>query len=207
MSAVLISPAQLAALAPNCDAEVWAPALSSAAAEREINTPLRLAHWLGQLCEESAGLTHLTESLDYSTRRLCQVWPGRFPDFAAAMPYARNPEALANNVYGGRLGNTHPGDGWIFRGRGAVQITGRANYEKFGEILGLDLIAHPDRAAEPAISSRLAAAFWAMHGLNAKADADDVEGITRAINGGLTGLDLRKAAVAKARGIFGIHSA
>lgn len=200
----MITAAQLSAIAPHCDAEILAPALSSAAAERQINTPLRLAHWLAQLVVESLGLTVFVENLDYTTRRLCQVWPGRFPDLAAAMPYAHNPQALAENVYAGRLGNNQPGDGWKFRGRGLIMITGRDNYAKFGEIVHVDLIADPNRAGEPIVSPRIAAAFWTMHGLNAKADADDIVGISRAINGGRTGLDDRKAALAKAKHVLGV---
>lgn len=200
---MLISPAQLAALAPNSDAEVLAPALSAAAAEREINTARRLANWLGQLSVESGGFVRMVENLSYSAERLCQVWPGRFPTLASAQPYARNPEKLAEKAYGGRLGN-HPGEGFRFRGRGLTQITGRDNYQRFGQMIGVDLIAHPEKAAEPSNAARLAAAYWATHGLNALADADDIEAITRAINGGLTGLADRKAAVAKAKRIFGI---
>lgn len=202
----LITPAQLAALSPNCDAEVLAPALSGAADERDIDTPNRLAHWLGQLYTESAGFTRMVENLSYSAERLCQVWPKRFPTLKAAQPYARNPQALAEKAYGGRLGN-HPGEGFLYRGRGLTQITGRDNYDRFGEMLGLDLVDHPQLAAEPVNAARIAAAYWSTHGLNALADADDIEGITRSINGGLTGLADRKAAVAKAKRIFGIRVA
>jgi putative chitinase len=203
---MLISPAQLAALAPNADAEVLAPALSSAAEERQIDTARRLAHWLGQLSVESGGFTRMVENLSYSAERLCQVWPGRFPTLAAAQPYARNPQGLAERAYGGRLGN-HPGEGFLYRGRGLTQITGRDNYARFGQMIGVDLLAHPDKAAEPLNAARLAAAYWWAHGLNTLADADDIEAITRAINGGLTGLSDRKTAVAKAKRIFGIQQA
>jgi putative chitinase len=203
----LLTAAQLAALAPDCDAEVWAPALSSAAAEREINTPLRLAHWLGQLCEESAGFVHLTENLSYSAERLCQVWPGRFPTLASAEPFAHNPDALAVRVYSGRMGNVTSDDAGKFIGRGPMMITGRAAYRMYGAALGLPLTKHPELAAQPVPGARIAALYWSDHGLNARADADDIEGITRAINGGLTGLPERKAAVARAKGIFGIRAA
>lgn len=203
---MVISPAQLAALSPDRDAEALAPALSSAATAHEINTPNRLAHWLGQLATESMGFRRMVENLSYSAERLCQVWPSRFPTLKAAQPYARNPEKLAEKVYGNRLGN-HPGEGYRFRGRGLIQTTGRDNYQRYGDLAGVDLIAHPDLAAEPFTAAHIAAAFWSTHGLNALADADDIEAITRKINGGLNGLADRKAAVAKAKRVFGIRLA
>lgn len=203
---MLISAAQLAALSPDCDAEVLAPALSAAAQEREINTPQRLANWLGQLSVESGGFRRMVENLSYSAERLCVVWPGRFPTLASAQPYARNPEKLAEKVYGGRMGN-HPGEGFLMRGRGFTGLTGRDNYELFGKLIGIDLAGHPEKAAEPVIAARIAAAFWSTKGLNVLADADDIEAITRKINGGITGLADRRAAVAKAKRIFGIRRA
>ena len=201
----MITAAQLAEIAPRCDAEILAPALSTAAETRDISTPLRMAHFLGQLCVESSGLTVFVENLNYSATRLCQVWPGRFPNEIAAQPFEHNPEKLAERVYGMRtsLGNTEPGDGYAFRGRGLIQITGRANYQKYGEIIGVDLIAEPDKAAWLTIAPRIAAAFWASHNLNPLADADDLRGITLAVNGGLTGFDARKAWVAKAKTVLG----
>ena len=203
---MLISPAQLANLAPNCDAEVLAPALSAAAAERQIDTARRLSHWLGQLVVESGGLQRFVENLSYSAERLCVVWPRRFPTLASAQPFARSPEKLAEKAYGGRMGN-QPGEGFTYRGRGLIQLTGRDNYARYGQMIGKNLIAHPDLAADPATAARLAAAYWWAHGLNVLADADDIEAITRAINGGLTGLTERRAAVAKAKALFGIHAA
>lgn len=200
----LLTADQLAALSPSCDAEILAPALSAAAAEFEINTARRLAGWLGQLYVESQAFTHFVENLNYSAARLCQVWPGRFPNLIAADPFEHNPEKLAQRTYGGRMGNTQPGDGFRFRGRGLLMITGRDNYAHYGALLGLPLIEDPDLAGEPVIAPRIAAAFWHAHGLNDLADADDLEGITRAINGGLTGLADRKAAVARAKTIVGV---
>ncbi len=92
--------------------------------------------------ETGARFAPIEENLNYSAKRLMQVWPKRFPSLAAANPYANNPERLANSVYGGRLGNTSPGDGWKYRGRGLVQITGKANYEKYG------LADTPEKASE-----------------------------------------------------------
>lgn len=196
------TPAQLAELAPLSAAETLAPALSDAAASSGIDTARRIAHWLGQLDVESGGFTRFEEALGYSAERLVQVWPKRFPNLIAATPYAHNPEKLAERTYGGRMGNTEPGDGWRFRGRGLLQLTGRDSYSRYGAILELDLIGHPDLAAQPVNACRIAGAYWSAHGLNDLADVDDIEGITRAINGGLTGLAERKAAVARAKSIL-----
>jgi putative chitinase len=202
-----VTPAQLAALAPNCDAETIAPALTAAADEFHINTPLRLAHWLAQLDVESAGFTRMVENLNYSAERLCQVWPARFPSLDAAQPFAHQPEALGNKVYGGRMGNVQPDDGSRFKGRGFIQLTGRSNYLRYANILGADLVNNPQLAADPDVAARIAGAFWEQSFLNAKADADDLRGITRTINGGETGLDARQAALTKAKSILGIHTA
>lgn len=199
----MITPDKLRAFAPGCDFATLAPALDAAAAEFAIDTPKRLAHWLGQLHHESAGLTRLVENLNYSAERLVQVWPSRFPNLIAAQPYARSPEKLAERTYGGRLGNTTAGDGFRFRGRGLIQTTGRANYAAAARATGLDLLNDPDLLMKPAGAARAAGVFWRDHRLNALADADKVEAITRAINGGLLGLDDRKAQVARAKTIWG----
>ena len=102
--------------APVFAAEIRSGAFSAGDAE--------LDDFLAQILHESAMLERLEEGLSYSAERLCAVWPGRFPTIAAAQPYARNPDALANKAYGGRLGNTQPGDGWRFRSRGLMQVTG-----------------------------------------------------------------------------------
>ena len=199
-----LSVEQLTAFAPRCYARDLAPALSAAADERKINTPKRLAHWLGQLSVESAGLTRFTENLSYSTERMMAVWPHRFPTLASTSGCVHNPLGLANVVYAGRLGNTHPGDGYKFRGRGLIMLTGRDNYTRTGQALGLDLAEDPDLAETPTVAARIAAHFWAAHGLNALADHDDVRAITHAINGGEVGLEERKAAVARAKTALGV---
>jgi putative chitinase len=198
-----VTPAQLAALAPNCDAATIAPLLSAAAAEFEINTPLRLSHWISQLSVESGGFLRTTENLNYSAERLMVVWPSRFQTLAAAEACAHNPDALALRVYSGRAGNVTGDDAVRFIGRGWTQLTGRSNYRKYGAKLGLDLIGNPKQAADPGPASRIAGAYWADHGLNVLADEDNIEAITRAINGGLTNLAERTAALAKAKLILG----
>lgn len=158
-----------------------------------LDTPLRRAHFMAQLAHESGGFKRLVENLNYSADALLRTWPARFtPESAKAC--ARQPEKIANTVYAGRLGNDQPGDGWRYRGRGYIQLTGKANYAEFSQRLFGDdrLVRDPHQAAEPATAIRIAGAFWVAKGLNSLADLDDLEAITRRINGGLHGLVDRK---------------
>lgn len=116
----------------------------------------RLQYFLAQLGHESNGLTHKEEGLSYSASRLTEIWPSRFPTLEVAKKYERNPEKLANFVYGGRMGNVNPGDGYKFRGRGYIQLTGRETYREIGKIAGLDLENDPDLAAKPENAVRIA---------------------------------------------------
>ncbi len=149
-----------------------------------------LAHFVAQVLHESGGLGRLVENLNYSAERLCAVWPKRFPNPDRARPYARNPEGLANYVYGGRMGNIDPGDGWRYIGRGLIQITGRSNYELIAELTGMDVVTTPDLLTEPNAALLSALAWWG----ESLPEADDmsVEQVTRVVNGGLNGLDERK---------------
>lgn len=189
----MITPSLIHALNPNLkQPEVTASKLQKAADQHDINTRLRVAHFLAQLTAES-GLVPQQENLNYSAKRLMQVWPARFPNLEVAQPYAMNPEALGNKVYGGRMGNTEPGDGYKYRGRGFIQLTGRANYSKYGQQTGFDLVNNPDLLLQIGVSAQVAAAYWADHGLNALADQNNLQAITRGINGGLNGLESREA--------------
>lgn len=182
-----------------------APLLGKTAAQHfpayRIETPLRISHWLAQFAHESGGFKRFEEDLRYTAGRLCAVWPSRFPSLAAAQPFANNPEALANKVYGGRMGNEQPGDGWLFRGRGP-QLTGRDNYTACASRTGLDLINHPDLAAKPENFVHIACDFWAQNCCNALADQDDIRAITAVINGGLTGLAERSALLGRAKRVL-----
>lgn len=168
----------------------------------EITTPLRLAHFMAQTHVESCGFTQLVESLNYSAKRLTQVWPRRFPTLAAAAPYANNPEALANKTYGGRMGNKGAGEGWRFIGRGPKMITGRENYAKCAARTGLPLLNNPELAADPEHGIHIACDYWGAHCLNALADKDDIEAVTRKINGGLIGFSDRKVQLKRAKAIL-----
>ena len=145
-----------------------------------------LVDFLPEVLHESALLTVLEENLHYSAARLVQVWPLRFSTLQAAQPYAGNPEALANLVYGRRMGNTAPGDGWRYRGRGLIQLTGADGYRLAGELVGQDLLAAPELAAEPQHALPIAIAWWE----NRIPDAllGDTSSIRRRINGGTLGL-------------------
>lgn len=166
-----------------------------------IETGLRMAHWLAQWGHESKGFTDFEEDLSYSVERLCQVWPNRFPTFESAKPYARNPRALANKVYGGRMGNQRPDDGWQYRGRGP-QLTGRENYTNAEKRTGLPLVNNPDLAADPKNFALLACDFWDAKKLNAAADDDNLVLITKRINGGSQGIADRRRLVERAKDLL-----
>lgn len=201
-AAKLVTAPQLRVFAMRCDALAMAPALDRAMAEYGITTPARICHFLGQIHHESVGLSRLEEDLNYTAKRLTEVWPKRFPTIAAAAPYARNPRKLAEKTYGGRLGNTAPGDGWKYRGGGLIMNTGRDNYERPGELIGVDLVAQPELLRTPPIAALAAAAWWQDHGCNELADREDVTAITRRVQGGSLGLEDRKRQVARANAIW-----
>jgi putative chitinase len=160
------------------------PSLQSAMNEFAVNTPKREAAFLAQIAHESGELTIFAENLNYSAQGLMATWPKRFPDLATAQKYERNPEKLANYVYANRVGNGNAtsGDGWRFRGRGPIQITGRENYQKYGSRLNVDLINAPDKAAAADVGFRIAGLYWRENGLNELADGEMFETITKRIN-------------------------
>lgn len=196
---------KLRRFAPACPverAEIIGGVLRGEAASYQVETLARLHHFLAQIAHESAGFTRLEEGLSYSAARLMQVWPSRFKTLNEARPYERQPYALAEKVYGDRMGNRAPGDGWRYRGRGLIQITGRENYERFGKIAALPLLDNPGIAADADEATRIALAYWRETGCNLLADVNDIQGITRKINGGLHGVEERAVWLAKARKVF-----
>lgn len=159
-----------------------------------IDTPMRLAHFVAQVLHETGGLKTLEENLNYSAKGLRQVFPKYFTE-AQAAAYARHPELIANRVYANRLGNRDEssGDGWRYRGRGCIQLTGRANYRAYGQsrhCVG-DVANHPEWLGQMPGAAKSAMWYWQQHGCNALADKDDVEAVTRRVNGGLNGLAQR----------------
>lgn len=180
---------QLRSIMPGSEqhAEVYTDALNRAMTKHGINTPQQRAAFLAQLSVESGNLRSTEENLNYSAKRLTQVWKTRFPTIASAEPYAHNPEALANYVYANRLGNGNEasGDGYRYRGRGLIQITGRENYRKVG------YENNPDALTDPDIAAHSAAQFWTNRNLNAhskrRLSRDQFNVISRTINGGNNG--------------------
>lgn len=177
----------------------YAPLLAIAAHRYHIDTtPRRVAAWLATLAHESARFTRLVESLNYSAEGLAATWPARYADMAGqpnalAQSIARKPATIASLTYANRMGNgpSATGDGWIYRGRGLIQITGRDNYDRSGDALGLDLILNPELLEQPYSAALSAAEWWHRHGCNELADTGDLAAVTRKVNGGLTGLDDR----------------
>lgn len=181
----------LRSVAPSVDATVWGPLLTAAMRAADITTARRVAAFLGQCSEESGGFTALSENLNYSATRMMQVWPSRFPNLAAAAPYANNPEALANNVYGGRLGNAEAGDGWRFRGGGLLQVTGRTNYTVLAAALDMSVEDAAGFVRTPEGAARSAAWVWTWMAINPLADGWLLTAMTQKLNGGLVNLQSR----------------
>lgn len=169
----------------------------------EINTPLRLAHFFAQLAHES-GLKPISENLNYSMIGLTQTFGKYFPTKAIASLYARQPEKIANKVYANRMGNGDEtsGDGWKYRGKGFLQITGKDNYKALSKDTEVDYIKDPNLLLKEADAMISALWYWKRNGLNKFADKDDVLSITKAINGGTNGLDDRKKHLIEFKKIF-----
>ena len=187
-------------------ADAVVAALATAMRRFEIDTPPRMAAFTAQLAHESGQLQRWTENLNYRWERLRQVFPKYFASDAEARAFDRKPERIANRVYAGRMGNgpEPSGDGWRYRGRGPIQITGKDNYRACGSAIGVDLVGDPDLLATPGPGCLAAAWFWARNGLNTLADAGDFVTITRRINGGLNGLAERREFWEHAKAVFGV---
>jgi predicted chitinase len=173
------------------------------------NAPLRVCHFFAQILTETGRLQVLAENLDYTADRLRQVWPSRFPTLEFAEQYAHDGEKLANYVYANRLGNGDAAsdDGFNFRGRGLLQITGKAAYARLGKQLGIALVTNPDLAFDPEWCLAAAAAEWSVSGYdnrycNELADEDDISGVTHAINGGLTDIEERMTWLKRCKAIW-----
>lgn len=157
--------------------------------------------FLAQVAVESAEMNCVDENLNYSPQRLCAVWPKRFPDVAAAIPYSRNPERLGSHVYANRMGNgpESSGDGYRYRGRGLIQITGKDKYKKLDAEFQMDVAGMPDVLLTPKYAALSAAWFWNKKNLDwlaedlpADDDEQDFVDITKKINGGIHGLAERQ---------------
>jgi putative chitinase len=198
----LLTPESLARAVPLLSlerAQVWCPAILAVVPWAQLGPRKRLAMFLAMTGHESGSFARMVESLDYSPEALHRTWPRRFSP-ALAQQLGRVPgraadqEAIAQVVYGGRMGNTQPGDGWRFRGRGPAQLTGRANYEACAAALGMTLDELVARIVEPEPGMRSAAWFWRSRPeIAGAADLGDVEAVTRIWNGGLIGIEDRRA--------------
>lgn len=182
-----------AILVGNKEIDAWLPLLTKVLPKYDINTKERIAGFLSQCAHESSHFTRLVENLNYSEKLLLQVFPKYFKNGAEQL-YGRKPEAIANVVYANRMGNgnTASGDGWRYRGRGLIQLTGKNNYVMFAKAIGKTLADTVEyvQTKEGALES--ACWFWKTRGLNAAADKKDVELMTKLINGGRNGIESRK---------------
>ena len=179
--------AALAAVSPNLDWTVWGGPLQTALTHFGMATPKRIAAAMGQfLVEAGPAFANTEEDLNYtSASRLLAVYPSHFADEAAASVYINNPQALANYVYANMLGNgpTASGDGWLFRGRGLIQITGRTAYERFAADIGMSLADVPGYCETPAGAAMSGCWYLSTVNFNQLADAWEISAITRAVNG------------------------
>ena len=176
----------------------WVDALNETFDRFQIDTPMRQAAFIGQCGHECGQFKVLEENLNYRAATLLKLFPrtprrawGFTPEEAAA--YERQPKRIANRIYGNRMNNRDEasGDGWRFRGRGCIQLTGSANYHHASKALGVDFIMEPDQVATPKYAAMTAGWFWNTHKINQFADVQDWVTMTKRINGGTIGLDDR----------------
>ena len=171
----------------------WVDALNETFNRFHSDTPRQQAAFIGQCGHECGNFRILEENLNYKAATLMKLWAKRFPTLEIANQYAGQPKRIANKVYASRMGNRdeQSGDGYRFRGRGCIQLTGSANYFHAGKALGIDFMSDPDQVATPKFAALTAGWFWSTHNCNALAEAADWTGLTKKINGGTIGLDDR----------------
>ena len=180
--------------------EQWVDALNETFQRFGIITPAQQASFIGQCGHECGNFKVLEENLNYRAETLMKLWKSRFPTVEIANEYARNPKKIANKVYASRMGNRDEssGDGFRFRGRGCIQLTGHANYFHAGKACSEDFVMNPDLVATPKYAAMTAGWFWNTHKLNQYADARDYVTMTKKINGGTIGLADRQKHIAHA---------
>ena len=183
----------------------WMDALNETFARFNLTTNNQKAMFIGQCSHESGNFRLLQENLNYKAATLMKLWPKRFPTLEVANQYAGNARAIANKVYADRMGNRDEasGDGYRFRGKGLVQLTGHSNHFHAGKALGVDFVMQPDLVATPKYAALTAGWFWETHKLNPPADALDYTKVTKIINGGTIGLDDRIKHVQHALAVLG----
>ena len=183
----------------------WHEALDQLLDDYEINTPLRVAHFIAQCAHESGNFVFIKENLNYKAVSLRKTFPKYFTTDALAAEYANKPERIANRVYANRMGNGDEasGDGYKYCGRGLIQLTGRDNYTFFAGSLDISVEEAAEYLATFEGAAQSACFFWEQNNLNKFADANDVKGLTRAINGGYIGLEDRQSHTEHALHILG----
>ncbi|ETX02826.1 LysM peptidoglycan-binding domain-containing protein [Candidatus Entotheonella palauensis] len=172
-----------------------------------INTPLRAAHFLAQIAHESGGFRYLEENLNYSANALKSMFGKYFKDDRLASDYARQPHKIANRVYANRMGNGNErsGDGWRYRGRGLIQLTGKTYYSQYADDRQVDVVQTPNLvASDPMLATDVAGWYWDSRALNQYADNDDMRAITKRINGGHHGLKDRQFYLNRAKNALGV---
>ena len=184
----------------------WILPLLSVPQKWGIDTPAELASFIAQIAHESSELTRLEENLNYSAEGLMRTWPKRFTSSEMALDYAHQPRKIANYVYANRMGNgdVRSGDGWFYRGRCPIQLTGKDNYERCGDDIDEPLIDMPDLLLSPNVGITAACWFWKVRDLDRYDDDEDARMETKIINGGEHGLALRQAYLDRARKAFGL---
>lgn len=197
---------KLKAILPNCKSpEIWAQVLNDLLPSYRIDTSIRVSQFIAQTGHESAHYNTLRENLNYSADALRRVFGKYFPNDQMAAQYARQPEKIANRVYANRMGNGNEasGDGWLYRGRGIIQITGKNNYRMCSRYIFDDerLLQDPGLLLEPEYAVRSACWYWLANDINKV--AEDVRTVTRIINGGSHGLADREQLYAKALKVLG----
>ena len=183
----------------------WAEILNNLLPKYDIDSPQRIAAFIAQCSHESGHFEKLIENLNYSAKGLVMTWPKRFTSPELANRYDRQPEMIANFVYANRLGNgdESSGDGWKYRGRGLIQLTGKYNYQKFADAVGMDLEQVTRYLETKQGAAEAACLFWKNNKLNSYADVGDIKGMTKVINGGYIGLPEREENYKKALNILG----
>ena len=174
-------------------ADKWIDALNQVCEKYEINTALRIAGFLSQCGHESGGFRYTVENFNYSAARLLMVFPHYF-NADSAKNYEYKPEKIANRVYANRMGNEDEasGDGWKYRGRGLIQLTGKDSYAAFSMAADNNSLVEPDLLEQPELAAMSAGWYWSTRKINNLADAQDVLGMTKRVNGGINGLDDRQ---------------
>jgi putative chitinase len=184
--------------------EQWVDALNETFQRFNILTPIQQASFIGQCGHECGQFKVLEENLNYRAETLMKLWKSRFPTIEIANEYAKNAKKIANKVYSSRMGNRDEasGDGYRFRGRGCIQLTGHANYFHAGQACGVDFVMEPDLVATPMYAAMTAGWFWDTHKLNDFANRKDYVGMTKKINGGTIGLQDRIAHIEQALAVL-----